>query len=376
MPSHDHQYQPTILNVNDNEHTRYLVTRILTAAGFKVWEASSGQATLELAQKSPDLILLDVKLPDIDGFEVCERIKSAPLTSSISIIHLTAHRTHNTERVKGLEYGADAYLILPIESSLLVATVRTVLRTRAAEMELRKTIAQLTEERELRERFVLTLSHDLRNPLTAARTSAQMIQRQPDECQKHMAAAHRIEHNIDRVDSMITDLLDVSRIRAGEVLPVEIVYCDLVRTIREVIDELTSVYGKRFQLNLPDSLNGYWSCDGVKRIVENLAINGIKYGIPDRPITVALIQQADRVIVSVHNEGTPLSSEEQVSIFDPFRRTTAAQASTKKGWGLGLTLVQGITDAHGGKVRLESTQGQGTTFFVELPIDSRRLNTA
>ncbi|BDI28384.1 hypothetical protein CCAX7_004350 [Capsulimonas corticalis] len=123
----------TVLNVDDNEQKRYIVTRMLRAEGFNVIEAENGTEALRMAQDQPDLIVLDVKLPDISGFEVCQILKADPETNSIPVLHLSAHYTKSGDRSEGLDRGADAYLTHPVHQQELASTVRALLRMRTAE---------------------------------------------------------------------------------------------------------------------------------------------------------------------------------------------------------------------------------------------------
>ncbi|HZI11580.1 MAG TPA: ATP-binding protein [Myxococcus sp.] len=228
--------------------------------------------------------------------------------------------------------------------------------------------ARLEEEHDLRERFVATLTHDLRTPLTAAKLNAQMVARKVHDPSALYKLAARIIDNLDRADQMIRDLLDVSRIRAGEGLPLEVSDCELGALARETLEELSLVHADRFVLNAPEPIQGYWSCSGLRRIIENLCNNAIKYGARDRPVTVSLARNGpDEVSLSVHNWGRPIPSEDQRLLFQPYRRIDSAQ----KGWGLGLTLVDGLARAHRGAVKVESTEEAGTTFTVTLARDLR-----
>ena len=237
-----------------------------------------------------------------------------------------------------------------------------------------KTItARLEEERELREKFVATLSHDLRTPLTAARLNAQMLPRKGSDPTFLYRSAARITENLDRADAMIRDMLDANRIRAGEGLPIEVSDCDLTPLARETLEELSLVHGDRFVLKAPESLPGHWSCDGLRRIIENLCNNAIKYGTREHPVTITLAQVGpDEVSVSVHNWGPPIAPEELKQLFQQYRRADSAEAGPHKGWGLGLTVVEGLARAHGGSVRVESAQETGTTFTVTLARDLRQ----
>jgi PAS domain S-box-containing protein len=235
-----------------------------------------------------------------------------------------------------------------------------------------KVLHRLMEEQELRERFVATLTHDLRTPLTAAKISAQLLMRRPDDPGFLQKSAARIAENIDRVDQMIRDLLDANLISAGEKLPLELTACNLAELARDTIEELSTLHGDHFILNSDHEIQGYWSCSGLRRILENLCNNAVKYGDPHAPVTVGLSNSGGKVKISVHNEGSPIPQQDQATLFTQYHRSDSALKGGQKGWGLGLTLVKGLAEAHGGVVSLISEAGQGTTFTVELPLDARK----
>jgi signal transduction histidine kinase len=226
----------------------------------------------------------------------------------------------------------------------------------------------LEKERELRETFVSTLTHDLRTPLTAAKMSAQILMRKTDDPETSTRIASRIASNLDRIDHMIRDLLDANLIKAGEKIPLDIKECDIAHVIKLTLEELTTIHGSRFILHSVDSIVGKWSCDGVRRILENLCSNAIKYGAVESPVTVSLSQSPTKITLTVQNSGNPIALQDQNTLFEPFRRTSAAQKGLQKGWGLGLTLVRGLVEAHDGTVSVESNPGDGTLFKVELPL--------
>jgi PAS domain S-box-containing protein len=132
----------TILNVNDEDPSRYLITHALTRAGFRVVEATTGAEALARLADGPDLIVLDVHLPDLSGFEVCQQIRANPAAAEVPIVHLSAHFTQPEDRVEGLESGADTYLVQPVEPRELLAIVRALLRARRAREEARATARQ------------------------------------------------------------------------------------------------------------------------------------------------------------------------------------------------------------------------------------------
>jgi signal transduction histidine kinase len=242
-------------------------------------------------------------------------------------------------------------------------------------------VTDLETERELRENFVSLLSHDLRTPLSAAKISAQLIQREVGITETTRSLASRIVFNMNRVDQMISDLLDANRIRSGEKLPLNIEPFDLIALVGRTLEELTTIHGERFILKAPDILDGYWDQRSIRRIIENLCNNAIKYGSPDAPTILSLSQNTekitdqitDQVTIEVQNTGDLISPEDQKTLFQQFRRSKTAQDSGKKGWGIGLSLVRGVAEAHGGTVKVASDAERGTVFTVTLPIDSRTL---
>lgn len=233
-------------------------------------------------------------------------------------------------------------------------------------------IELLDVEKALRERFVATLAHDLRGPLTAARLAADLLMEQPSSLDERRDLAIRIVRGIDRVDRMVRDLLDANRIRAGERLPLRLDTCDLVAVVDRVAEEARTMHGDRFVVQTDEhAILGIWSEDELHRALWNLVTNAVKYGAPKQPIVIAVGQRDQRVRISVHNAGTPIPMTEQAHIFDAYARARAANAGTRAGWGLGLTLVRGVAEAHGGQVSVASDLESGTTFTIELPLDAR-----
>jgi signal transduction histidine kinase len=242
---------------------------------------------------------------------------------------------------------------------------------------LKASVSDLELERDLRERFVATLTHDLRTPITSAKLSVQLILRKVAGQESVENLAGRSIHALDRANDMIQDLLDANLIRAGERLPLELSEFNLTQLISDTLDELRTLYGDRIELIADGEITGFWSRNGLRRVLENLVNNAVKYGAHASPIRVFLLKQQARqqeqVKLSVHNEGVPIPKDQQTRLFLPFQRIRLVQKVAQKGWGLGLTLVKGIAEAHGGKVELKSDTESGTLFSVVLPIDARSI---
>jgi len=236
---------------------------------------------------------------------------------------------------------------------------------------LRETVAKLESERVLREQFVSTLTHDLRTPLSSAKMSAELLARQPDDPNRIQMLAGLIIKGVVRIDHMIQDLLDANLIRAGEKLQLKFTEFNLTFLVRNTLDDLTVVHGKRFIFKSTTQLRGRWNKHQLRRVIENLTNNAVKYGDPDKPITVSLTAPTkDTVLMTVQNFGTPISKDEQLNLFEQYRRSSDPEKNRKKGWGLGLTLVKGIVEAHQGEIQVTSDAAGGTVFSVTL---SRKL---
>lgn len=237
--------------------------------------------------------------------------------------------------------------------------------------EIRERVQELEAERSLREQFIAILAHDLRGPLASAKMNTQMLTRSGERADpRRTTVLGRIDRSLDRVDQMIRDLLDVSRMHAGQPLPLHVAECDLRELAEEVATELRSIYGPRFLVASEGAVHGQWSRDELRRALWNLAVNAVKYGRDDTPITIRSERRADRVRLSVHNLGDPIPPDSRERIFDVFTRRKAAPLAGES-WGLGLALVRACAQAHGGTVEVDSTSEAGTTFTLDLPPDAR-----
>jgi signal transduction histidine kinase len=218
---------------------------------------------------------------------------------------------------------------------------------------------------DIQEKLSATLAHDLRNPLTSIKLYAELLAARANDAAYVAKAAGRMAYSATRLDSMIRDLLDVCRLKAGEVIPLQLAECELDRIAKQVADEFDDLSERRFVFSSSGPTLGYWSVDGLRRVVENLATNAVKYGAPDTPVTVEVHQTSDRATLIVHNDGLPIPPEELGVLFQQYRRTRSAEEHI--GWGVGLAVVKGVTEALHGTVHVESSEGSGTSFIIDLP---------
>lgn len=226
----------------------------------------------------------------------------------------------------------------------------------------------------VRDQFFATIAHDLRNPLSAAQMGAILILRHPTA--EHVPRwAARIVENIGRVDRMVQDLLDAMRVQTGARLPLELEEHDLLEIVRNALEQLRTEHGDRLVLEAPAPVHGWFAADALRRALENLVTNAVKYGAASRPITVTLREHDQRAILRVHNHGVHIPAEQQETLFRAFQRLATAEASGKRGWGLGLAQARAVAEAHGGSIGVDSVPGRGTTFTIDIPVDARPFQT-
>ncbi|GAB4380148.1 MAG: hypothetical protein Kow00121_35810 [Elainellaceae cyanobacterium] len=214
---------------------------------------------------------------------------------------------------------------------------------------------------------MVTLTHDLRGPLNVIKMGTQLTLRRLEQGDTHVNIAAKMLNAVDRLDSMIQNLLDASRLRSGQSLRLEFEECSLDSLVRDVAEDLSFAYGdgNRFVVVSDTNIRSNCSRKEIRRVIENLAINAVKYGAPDTPITLTLQQNETQISLTVHNEGEPIAPDAQSILFQQFRRTTSAEDQT--GWGLGLFLAKSIIEAHQGTIEVESVGGKGTSFIIKLP---------
>jgi signal transduction histidine kinase len=319
-------------------------------------------ATQEEPTTVLDVVTTELQVNDAlkrNGIHSLLGVRLRPCHKLLGVLYigLSDTRPFSSSEVRRIETLADR-LTLHLDNAKLHA-------------DLQDKVDALTLERGLRERFMSVLVHDLRGPLTVAKMGSAMLVNQPKMLNERPDLAAKIDTNIDRVERMIRDLLDTNLIRANERLPLHLAEVDLSVLAREVIQDLSPINYERFILKLEDGVRGIWDAEELRRALWNLAINAVKYGAPDKPITITVKRFGSEAQVSVHNYGSVIAPEDQAYIFDSFTRTQDAQTKGKIGWGLGLTLVRGCSEAHGGKVTVESSTTLGTAFTIHLPPDAR-----
>lgn len=222
----------------------------------------------------------------------------------------------------------------------------------------------------LRERFAAALTHDLRGPLGTVSSALEVILRLDDPARMKTLAGRALE-NVRRMDGMIHELLDTMAFHSGQNLGLELSEFDM----REVVAEVQAGTGASGEARLfaQDGLavRGWWDRSAMKRTLENLVSNALKYGSPETPITIDARPMHGRLRLAVHNEGAPIPPAEQERIFQMYRRLETARSGQAHGWGIGLPYVRAVAESHGGSIGLDSHAARGTTFIIDIPLDCR-----
>ncbi|UJR82284.1 ATP-binding protein [Sandaracinus amylolyticus] len=371
-----------ILNVNDNLAARYMVTRMLRGAGYRVAEAATGQRAIELARglPQPDVIVLDVKLPDTDGFEVCRQLKSCSETASIKVLHTSAAFVTPDKKVLGLEVGADGYLTQPFEPQELIATVRSLLRLRSAELELRARAERLIEADRRKDEFLAMLGHELRNPLAAISSALPLLAMQPARDPLEERARAVIDRQTKQLARLVGDLLEVARVTRGAIelrrerLDLRAWIATLAASMS---DTLPNASTRRVELSLgEDPVYVEGDAARIEQIFTNLLDNAIRHTRVGGRIEIALrtltdVEAHPRGVAELvlRDDGDGIAPEVLPKLFATFYQAAPGIARSAGGLGLGLSLVKRLIELHGGSVAARSDGlGRGSEFAVRFPL--------
>lgn len=364
-----------ILNVDDNAASRYARSRILKRAGYDVVDAGTGSEALRLLKEAnPELVLLDVKLPDMSGMDVCRRIKEDPQSSHVMVLQISASHITVPDRILGLNCGADTYLTEPVESGELLATVRALLRLYEREQENRQLLAQLREADRQKDEFLAILAHELRNPLHPMRGAVEMMRANAQLDPEMQLCRDIIDQQVQHLSRLIDDLLDVARITRDK-LELRTENIDLGEMIQRSVESTRSFFethGHHAEVELP-SCPVRIEADPVRltQVLTNLLNNAAKYTPRGGKIAIRARVSDHQVKISVQDSGVGIAAEQLPHVFDKFYQADRTLERSDFGLGLGLTLTRRLVELHGGAVEARSEGlGRGSEFSIILPLPS------
>jgi signal transduction histidine kinase len=363
-----------ILHIDDDEANRYAVARILKRAGYRVESAGTGGEGLSLIPLyQPDLVILDIQLPDMNGYEVCRQIKSDPQWASLPVLQMSANFTRSEDKVSGLESGADGYLAQPIDPAVLVATVRSLLRVRRAEQTAKAAILEAEHANISKTRFLANMSHEIRTPVAAILGFLRLV-RQPGVTQTDVENyLNVIERNSRHLLRLIDDILDVSKVEAGKLL-IESIRFSLAELLQDVAS-LSRFRAKEksldFEFRLLTPVPEFVVSDPTRihQVLTNILSNAIKFTERGK-IELEVSYEAPQLLFRVRDSGRGISPEETTKLFQPFVQADVSTTRNYGGSGLGLALTRHLTQHMNGLFVLESSEpGKGSSFVATIAID-------
>lgn len=388
-----------ILVVDDNPTNLEILDHALTQEGYKVRIEAEGLNVIKQARLSiPDLILLDIMLPDLNGFEVCKQLKADPLTEGIPIIFMTA-LADPVDKIKGLNLGAVDYITKPFQKEELLARVRghvqlrqlnktlelqnqqlielkNELENRVAERtaELSQALEKEKELNQLKSRFITMASHEFRTPLAIISSSSGILQNFSDRLSEKRKQEHleTIQNTIKHIIQVLDDVLMINQAEA-EKIEVKLEPLDIIKFCRHLKEEIEASFRSHeidFYIDLGDEIFNNYQLVMIdkkllRQIITNLLTNAIKYSPDHNLVNFSLSRKDNQLIFKISDYGIGIPPSDQVHLFEYFQR--GSNVGTLPGTGLGLSIVKKCVDLHEGEITLDSELGKGTVFTVILP---------
>jgi two-component system sensor histidine kinase/response regulator len=361
------------LLVDDIEENLVALSALLARDDLELYCASSGDAALELLLVHDfALAIIDVQMPEMDGFELAELMRGTERSRHVPIIFATASSQEQQRVFKGYESGAVDFLFKPIDPHILkqkagvfreLAQQRLELARQVVERE--RLLEEVRETLRLNEMFTAALSHDLRTPLNAVVMGAALLTEgsSPEQAAR---VGKRIMSSATRMTEMIDKLLDLARARVMGGIAITAAPCDLRLVAERIVAEVhVAVPGAPLALEARGDTRGEWDEGRLGQVVANLVFNAVRHGQPGAPVMVRVEGLTDSVRCAVHNQGV-IAPDDLPQLFEPFRETRG-RVARREGLGLGLYIVHQILSAHRGHIDVTSSEAEGTTFTFTLP---------
>jgi two-component system, sensor histidine kinase and response regulator len=363
----------SVLVVDDEADNRVLLRDLLEAHGHQIMEAADGeQALVEARSNASDVILLDVMLPKLDGFEVCRRLKADARTAPIPILLITA-LTDRQDRLTGIKAGANDFLTKPIDAQDVVLRVSNALYTKRLYDQLADNYQRLRQLEVLRDDLTHMIVHDLRTPLTSVITGMQTVEMSGELNELQQQCLRLALAGGQTLLGMINDVLHVSKMEDGS-LRLEyqdVTPADLVEDAMAEIQALAGAKGISLIRNFPADAGAFCGdAEKLRRTLVNLLGNAIRFTPQGGSITVSIeLEAAERkVTFKVRDTGPGIPADAHDRVFEKFGQVQSEGSSQKLSTGLGLTFCKLAVEAHGGQIWVESELGRGSTFSFSIPV--------
>ena len=369
-----------VLVVEDNETNRVYLNLLLEDE-YKVSLAENGAQALHIAaaHPQPQLVLLDIVMPEMDGYEVCRRLKENPETKDILVIFFTSLLEEGGE-YKGLSLGAIDYIAKPVQPELLRIRIKQHLDLLHTRKSLQEALQKEHQANLAKSEFLANMSHEMRTPMHAILSYANFGLRRIDKVplQKLAEYFQEIRDSGERLTLLLNDLLDLAKLEAGS-MSYAMKEHDITSTIKEAVTEFKAAAEERgihLILKAPETpLIGKFDDARIGQVVRNLLSNALKFTEAGKKITIEVAQDVlaphgpntkPALRFSIHDQGIGIPPTEVETIFDKFIQSSTTKSGAG-GTGLGLAICSQIIQAHQGKIWAENNENDGATFFVLLP---------
>jgi two-component system, sensor histidine kinase and response regulator len=360
---------PSILVVDDTPANLQMLADMLKRRGYRARPVPSGRLALQAAKADPpDLILLDINMPVMDGYEVCGELKKDPTLAAIPVIFISAYG-ETVDKMRAFAVGGVDYVTKPFQVEEVEARVSVHVQLCRQKRELEALLNRQRELEGLRDSMVHMIVHDLRAPLTATFNYLDMVREQeagfisPESTQNLDLATKSCRWMVQ----MVNVLLDASKIEAGQ-MHLHVVECDVGMVLLDAIDIIRSLADERNVMFQPTHLRATLDRDVVARVVQNLVSNAVKLTPPGGEVRVSLNRTDDTLRVEVTDHGPGIAVEHHPKIFEKFGQLDTNVRQSIPSSGLGLYFCKLAIEAHGGRIGVVSEVGLGSTFWFELPM--------
>jgi len=360
--------QPTIMVVDDAPDNLTVLEKMLREQGYRVVAFPRGDLALKAAaRKPPDLILLDIMMPGMDGLAVCERLKADATLKEIPVLFISG-LSETRDKIAAFSAGGVDYVTKPFQPEEVRVRVETHLTLRRQRQELQNAYERLRELESQRDNLVHMIVHDMRSPLTVIAGNLELAQMSalPDDAADCLAEAFRA---IRALVEMVSSILDVSKMEAGQ-MTLKLSAVDMGDLLSKALQSVDPIKGQRtLALKAPEKMAPF-PCDAhlIERVVQNLIHNALKFtDEKEGAVTVSVASAGDMARVTVSDNGPGISAEYREKIFDKFWQAAAGKQGQKPSTGLGLAFCKLAVEAHGGKIGVESRKGKGSDFWFTLP---------
>lgn len=364
-----------ILIVDDDEDIRENIEIRLRHAEFDICLASNGTMALQkVKEENPDLVLLDVMMPGMDGYATCEKIKAEISPRFLPVLLLTA-LSQTDDKVRGLKVGADDFVSKPFEDRELIARINAFLRIKTLHDKLDASYQELKKVEALKENLAQLIVHDLRAPISAVLATMAVFTGKNKDIASHPSVTDltsKIKRNCKVQLDLIDDILQITRMENNK-LTLNKKEVNIVSLIDNCLKDVEP-YSVYKGITVSSSVdNGFPPLQGdevyFRRILMNLINNSFKYTERGGSVIVSARDDvsANQVVFCVQDTGQGIAEENVNKIFDRFFQVDSSAASSRRGLGLGLSFCLMAVEAHGGKIWVESKQGKGSSFYFTIP---------